>query len=502
MPGPFPRRVGGVLLHLSSLAGRDLIGTLGPEAYTFIDWLASSGIKVWQILPLTINGDLNSPYFSWSTFAGNVWLIDLIELVEVGLISREEADRVLHDHEIGTPVDFEELRRRKRPVLWSAANTLITTPTHPWRGDYDRYVATTDWLENTATFFAIRDDRQVPWWEWPDALRRGDRDAVASEQDRLADEIARWQAVLYIFDRQWSEVRRAAHQRGITILGDLPIYVADDSADVWAHQDQFRLDEAGQMVAQSGVPPDYFSETGQMWGNPLYRWDAMTADGYRWWIRRLRRALEIADLVRIDHFRALSAYWEIPADANDARDGRWVNGPGQHFLDALWAEFPHFPFIAEDLGTLDDEVYRLIDDNEMSGMRVVQFGFDGLPDNPHLPQAISARSIVYTGTHDNLPIAAWWEGLDDDDRRWVGEVYQHGACADVGRATWSMIEAVIASSGIAAIVPMQDLLVFGADARMNDPSRPTGNWQWRMPVGALSTELADSLRALVQRYGR
>ncbi len=497
--GPFPSRSFGVLLHPSSFAGRDHIGTLGAAAHDFVAWLDTTGAKLWQILPLTMNGQDDSPYFSSSTFAGNPWLVDLEMLVERGLLD----DSGLPAGDTDATIDFEDLRAHKQAPLWAAAQRFLATPTHAWRPGYDSFVDGTDWLFPACHFFALKDRHDgAPWWKWPEPIRRCDPKAMKRSQRELADEIARWQAVLYFFEVQWRSVKADANDRGIRILGDLPIYVADDSADVWLHQTLFTLDDAGAMTEQSGVPPDYFSETGQLWRNPLYRWDLMAADGYAWWLSRLRRALELSDIVRIDHFRALSAYWAVPGDADDALGGKWVTGPGQHFLDAVRAEFPDMPFVAEDLGTLDNEVYALRDDNALPGMRVIEFGFDGLPDNAHLPDAWVEACVVYTGTHDNEPIAAWWSALDAATRAAVGRVYQIPPDADVGRAVWSFIEAAIASRAAAAVVPMQDLLVLDERSRMNDPSTPFGNWGWRMPPEVLGSELADSLRRLVDGYGR
>ncbi len=495
----FPSRCFGVLLHPSSLPGRDAIGTVGTDALDFVDWLATTGATIWQILPLTMNGQDDSPYFSSSAFAGNPWLVDVDQLVDQGLLDNTGARGFVSD----ARVHFDAMRDHKRPLLWLAAERFLAAPDHPWRAGFEAFVAESDWLAPTCHFFALKDlHDQAPWWEWPESIRRRRTNALNRSLDELADEIGRWQAILYFFEVQWRSVRTAANACGIRILGDLPIYVADDSADVWLHQDQFTLDDAGAKTLQSGVPPDYFSAKGQMWRNPLYRWDVMAADGYAWWLSRLRRCLELSDVVRIDHFRALSAYWEVAGDATDALGGRWVEGPGQDFLDAVRVEFPDMPFVAEDLGTLDEAVYELRDGNGLPGMRVIQFGFDGLPDNPHLPDSIVEECIVYTGTHDNEPIAVWWNALDPSWRAEVARVYQIPPGADVGRAVWSFIEAAIGSRAVAAVIPMQDLLVLGEGSRMNDPSTPIGNWGWRMPPRSESPELAGSLRRLAARYGR
>jgi 4-alpha-glucanotransferase len=496
---PFPHRELGVLLHPSSLAGPEPIGTLGAEAHAFVDWLATTGSSLWQILPLTLNGQYDSPYFSFSAFAGNPWLVDLRHLQAHGLLP----GLALPTEPTDAAVPFAELPQRKRPHLLAAAEAFLADTEHPWREAFDTFAGTHPWLEDTCHFFALKEEHaDAPWWRWPDGLRHRDPSTVAASKEALHDRMQVWAALFFFVDLQWAEVREHARSLGLRILGDLPIYVNHDSADVWLDQDEFQLDADGGLLVQSGVPPDYFSETGQLWGNPLYRWDVMRDTSYRWWVARLTRCLELTDLVRIDHFRALAAYWEVPGDAADARAGRWVPGPGQHFLDVLRTEFPTMPFVAEDLGTLDDAVYALRDDNGLFGMRILQFGFDGTPDNDHRPDRFPTACIAYTGTHDNDTVAAWWACLDDDTRHAVAAYYQFEPSADAGRVAWSLIEAAIGSRADVAVVPIQDLLVLDGRARMNDPSVFVGNWSWRMPPDGLSAELAASLRALAERYGR
>ena len=496
---PFTRRQFGILLHPSSLFGHDDVGTLGAEAYQFVDWLASTGASIWQILPLTRNGQYDSPYFSYSTFAGNPWLVDLTLLCDAGLLPGP----LVHDEVTDARVPFAELPTTKRPQLLAAAAAFLADPEHAWWPGFLRFRQDHSWLADTAHFFALKEQYDdAPWWRWPEPLRSRDRGAVLASARHLGGRIARWEALLFFVDLQWSELKAYANGKGISVLGDLPIYVNHDSADVWLNQEQFQLDAEGGLTAQSGVPPDYFSETGQLWGNPLYRWAEMEQDGFRWWVDRLRRCLDLTDIVRIDHFRALAAYWEVPAGADDARGGRWVQGPGQVFIDSLRVEFPELPFVAEDLGTLDDDVYRLRDDNGLFGMRILQFGFDGTPDNPHRPHAFPTSCIAYTGTHDNETVAGWWNGLPDGTRSEVASYYQFEPDADVGRVVWSFIEATLGSRADVAIIPIQDLLVLDGRARMNDPSRFVGNWSWRMPPSAVSTELAETLRGLADRYGR
>ncbi len=495
----FDRRLLGVLLHPSSFPGRDLIGTLGTEAYAFVDWLVQAGAGAWQILPLTMNGQYDSPYFSSSAFGGNPWLVDLPDLQRRGLLPEVH----LLDEATDAAVPFDELPRRKLPQLMMAADNLLADDNHPARHALDAMRDAETWLADTAHFYALKDQHgDLPWFEWPLPIRRRDAEAIATSRSDLSAAIARWEAVLFFFDLQWLPLKHEANRRGLTVIGDLPIYVSHDSADVWLHQDEFQLDEDGGLLVQSGVPPDYFSETGQLWGNPLYRWDVMAKRGFDWWLQRLRRCLALSDVVRIDHFRALSAYWEVPGDAADARAGRWVPGPGQDFVDAIRSMFPSMPLIAEDLGTLDDDVLALRDANDLPGMRILQFGFDGTPDNPHQPHRFGERSLVYTGTHDNQTAAGWWQSLTDDERAAVAAYYQVPPDAVIGRAVWSLIEAAIGSRAQVSVIPMQDLLVLDDRARMNDPSVFVGNWSWRAPTNGTSAELASSLRSLADRYGR
>ena len=495
----FDHRTFGVLLHPSSLFGREPVGTLGAEAHQFVEWLGSTGAGVWQILPLTMNGQYDSPYFSYSAFAGNPWLVDLADLQAHGLLD----DPGLAAQPGDAAVPFDTLASTKLPLLQRAARALLDDPGHEWRAGLAEFTQAQPWLDDTCHFFALKErfDHR-PWFEWPAGIARRDPGALDASRAELSDRIEEWSAILYFVDRQWAGVMAAAHAAGLTVLGDLPIYVSHDSADVWLNQVEFSLDDAGHLTAQSGVPPDYFSETGQLWGNPLYRWDSMADNGYRWWLDRLRRCLELSDVVRIDHFRALSAYWEVPADAPDARSGRWVTGPGQHFVDAVRAAFPSMPFVAEDLGTLDDDVLALRDENGLPGMRILQFGFDGTTDNPHQPHRFPTSCLAYTGTHDNDTVAGLWATLDDGARSEIAAYYQVDPHADVGSIVWAFIEAALGSRADVAVLPVQDLLVLDSRARMNDPSVFVGNWGWRMPADGLSVALAASLRRLAERYGR
>ena len=491
---PFPTRTFGVLLHPSSLPGPEPIGTLGAEAEAWVDWLATTGAGVWQILPITINGKDESPYFSTSAFATNHWLIDLRELERAGLLDRFEPP----PGPVGGPIDFVAMRSWKLPMLLSAAQRFLDDAGHTWRHEHDRFVASAGWLADASHFLALQEAHPgVPWWEWDEPLRRRDPEVVAASAAALAVEIEQWQVLQFFAERQWQQLRRRANEAGVLVLGDIPIYVAPDSADVWVNQDQFELDSDGRMTAQSGVPPDYFSETGQLWGNPLYRWDVMEADGFSWWIDRLRRTLEQTDLVRIDHFRALSAYWSVPADHDTAVEGAWVRGPGQPFVDAVKSAFPDLPIVAEDLGDLDDDVLALRDRNDLIGMRVLQFGFDGDLPNDHHPSQIAERSVVYTGTHDNDTLAGWWQSLGRRQRATVRTATgMPPRLRTAGAVRW-LVDVALRSPAVAAVVPVQDLLVLGSEARMNTPGTTVDNWMWRMPPGRTTTKLARGVRALV-----
>lgn len=486
-----------MLLHPTSLFNREDVGTLGRQAYAFVDWLAQAGVTLWQILPLTPNGLHNSPYFSASAFAGSPWLVDLELLSEAGLLEAPP----LHAGPCDARVPFARLPQTKLPQLLVAAETFLGWRRHPWWPAFEAFRGREAWLEYTAHFFALQEALDgTPWWTWDRELRRRRSEAVAASRTALLHRIEVWEAVLFFFERQWRDLKAYANARGIRILGDLPIYVRHDSADVWCYPDQFRLDPGGRMTVQSGVPPDYFSESGQLWGNPIYDWRQMAQDGFSWWVARLRRCVELNDIVRIDHFRALSAYWEVPGDAEDARSGRWVPGPGQKFFDVLAAAFPDMPFVAEDLGTLDDAVHDLRDRNGLFGMRILQFGFDGLPDNVHRPDVFPEESIAYTGTHDNNTLAGWWQTLDAETRAEVARYYQFSPDDPIGKVVWSLIEAAVACRSRVAVIPFQDLLVLDARARMNDPARFVGNWEWRLPPDGLSDDLARSLRGLRERY--
>ncbi len=496
-------RSAGILLHPTSLPGPHGIGDLGAGARQFVDWLESAGLTLWQVLPLVPPGAANSPYASPSAFSGNPWLIDLQALVQEGLLQAKELpSRAVP----GACADFSTVHLVKKALLERAADRLVQAPGHALHAGLRTFARTQSWAQDAGLFNALRERGEgKPWWDWPVDIRHRDPKALVWWRHELAESVDRYVALQFLFERQWQALRNHARERGIRLIGDAPIYVDADSADTWCHPHLFQLDAHGQAIAVAGVPPDYFSETGQLWGNPLYDWQAMAKDGYRWWIARMQRALTQTDLVRIDHFRGFSAYWAIPAGAEDARQGRWLPGPGLPLFKALKhglaascdAKTGALPLIAEDLGVVDDALVALREGAGLPGMRVLQFAFGGDNLNLFLPHNHEHRSVVYTGTHDNDTTVGWWQStpeVQDHVRRYFG--------VDGHDIAWDLIRAAMASVCEMAIVPMQDVLSLGNEARMNKPGVAQGNWGWRVAADAFQPELAARLRELCVLYGR
>jgi 4-alpha-glucanotransferase len=443
----FDRRRAGVLLHLSSLDA-----ALGRGGRAFVDWLASAGFSVWQFLPLGPTGTDGSPYWVRSDSAGNGPLIDRDELPDFG------------------------------------------------SGEYSAFLESARaWLDDYVLFEALSASLGgEPWWTWPAEYR--DREPAALDRARreLAPDIERMKREQFAFAVQWRRLRDYAHSRGVRLFGDLPFYVAPDSAETWAHPEQFQLDGRGRATAVAGVPPDYFSELGQLWGNPLYDWRVMRRDGFTFWRARVMRQLERVDLLRIDHFRALSAHWSVPAGAPDARGGTWKRTPGRMFLKVLLEECGDLPIVAEDLGVITPDVEALRKGFGLPGMRVLQFGFGGNPEDVHLPHMYDRNSIVYTGTHDNDTTMGWYLSLDSETQRRV----DHFLRVTPGAMPEALIRTALASVGLLAVVPMQDVLALGSEARLNTPGTATGNWTWRLPSSALSVDLARQFALLNRVYAR
>ncbi len=479
------KRAAGVLLHPTSLPGPHGVGSLGDEAERFLDWLERAGVGIWQILPLVPPGAGDSPYSSGSAFAGSPWLLDLPRLAADGWL--DDAD-LAGGPRAGDRVDFTAMKAFKGPLLRKAAERLVEEDP----GRLDAFRAANPWVEDAALFYAARRQQKgLPWWEWPAALR--DRE-VLDGLPGVEAEIA----LQCLFDEQWGRIHEAARERGVEVLGDLPIYVDWDSADVWAHRELFDLDETWRPTEVSGVPPDAFSDTGQLWGNPLYRWDVLASRGYDWWVERLRRVLSVSDRVRIDHFRAFAAYWAVPAGADDARGGRWVEGPGVAVFDAFRAALGELPILAEDLGIIDQPVRDLLEATGLPGMRVLQFAFGGEAEDLHLPHNHPPNAVAYTGTHDNDTTLGWWLSatphVRDHVRRYFG--------IDGHDLVWDLVRACLASVAHTAVVPMQDVLALGAEGRMNRPATAGGNWGWRLLAHQLRDDHATRLRGLIELYGR
>jgi 4-alpha-glucanotransferase len=490
-------RCGGILLHVTSLPGRG-IGDLGEAAYRWIDWLADAGQSVWQILPLVPVNLGGSPYNGLSALGGNALLVSPDRLAADGLLAAED---IGGDDLPSERVDFPRVSAWKEPLLRQACGAFRRGAAPHLRAEFGAFRSrNADWVEDYALFRAVREAyRGAGWVTWEAPIRLRLPAAVAEWRERLAEEVEDHVFRQFLFERQWQQLRRYAQRRGISIVGDIPIFVAHDSADVWAHRDLFSLDEDGLPAVVSGVPPDYFSVTGQRWGNPLYRWDVMARRGYEWWTQRFRRTLEQVDIVRVDHFRGFEACWEIPAQADTALHGQWVAGPRTELFEAVAEQLGSLPIIAEDLGLITPEVERMREQLGFPGMRVLQFAFDGDPRNPHLPANYATDCVAYTGTHDNATLVEWWLGADP---------LVHAQVRRLGpirpdREHWDLIELTLASAARMAVVPLQDVLGLGAEARMNTPGVGPGNWGWRVDGHALEdTGPRQLLRELVGATGR
>lgn len=492
------QRSAGILLHPTSLPGAEGIGEIGPQAYRWIDFLSQSGCRLWQVLPLGPTGYGDSPYQSFSAFAGNPYLISLESLVQEKMLRPEDlTERPTFPDRY---VDFGPVIRWKTQALDQAYNRFKRLRSARILQEYEAFQqAQAFWLEDFALFMALKDAHNgAPWHTWEAPLRQREPQALQEARQKYALSIQRHIFRQFLFFRQWAALRAYASRQGILIIGDIPIFVAHDSADVWANPELFYLDAQGKPTVVAGVPPDYFSPTGQLWGNPLYRWEAHQASGYRWWFQRIRSVLELVDIVRIDHFRGFAAYWEIPGDAETAINGRWVAGPGKDFFHALRAALGELPIIAEDLGVITPDVVELRDSFGLPGMRILQFGFGEGPKDPFLPHHYIQNSVVYTGTHDNDTARGWYERVSEKDR----DFCRRYLARDGHDISWDMIRAAWGSVAVFALAPMQDFLGLGNEARMNYPGNPSGNWQWRMPPDCLTPQLLARIKETNYLYDR
>jgi 4-alpha-glucanotransferase len=504
----FPR-ASGILLHPTSLPGPFGIGDLGPEAYRFVKFLSASAQSLWQILPLGPTGYGDSPYACYSAFAGNTLLISPERLVDDGLLSESE----LADYLIDSPdrIDFGKVHERKDALTELAYQNFKRTPSPELRESFIAFNRReARWLDDYALFRALKDANDgVAWTDWEPVLVKRTTEALAAARTELADQVEAHKFYQFLFFRQWYALKGHCNGLGISIVGDLPIFVAPDSADVWTNPDQFQLRESGVPLVVAGVPPDYFSSTGQLWGNPLYNWKRMLADGFDWWIERIRATFSQVDIARVDHFRGFAASWEIPGGDETAERGRWAPVPGRELFHAIRQKLGQLPVIAEDLGVITPDVVALREEFGFPGMRILQFGFGGDPKNSDLPHNYLRNVAAYTGTHDNDTTVGWFESVaGEGSTRTDAQIKRERAfCLKYLNSTgeeihWDFIRAVLASVANTAIVPMQDLLGLGGDARMNLPNTTSGNWNWRYKRELLTDTIALRLKNLTELYGR
>lgn len=491
-------RASGIILHPTSLPGPYGIGDIGPQAFHWLDFLAETGCTLWQVLPLGPTGYGDSPYQSFSAFAGNPFLISPETLL---------SEELLHPNDLAerprfpsSKVDFGALIPWKLEVLdRSFIRFEHLEPGELRQAYYNFQQAQASWLVDFALFMALKEAHGGhPWTTWEPPLRDRDQGALAEAREKYDVSIRRQVYRQFLFFRQWEALRAHAKALGIQVIGDIPIFVAHDSADVWAHPDLFLLDEKGFPTVQAGVPPDYFSPTGQLWGNPLYRWDLHAETGYAWWLDRIRSVLSLVDIIRIDHFRGFAGYWEVPGKAKSAEKGRWLPGPGTALFEKVQEALGRLPIIAEDLGVITPDVVALRDQFHLPGMKVLQFAFGGGPNDPFLPHNYTQDYVVYTGTHDNDTARGWYARAGEGEKDFVRRYFAR----DGHDISWDLIRAAWSSVGVFALAPMQDFLSLGNEARMNYPGNPSGNWGWRMAEDALNTWLSSRIRETNYLYSR
>jgi 4-alpha-glucanotransferase len=486
-------RTAGILLHPTSLPSRGGIGDFGPAAYEFVDFLAAARQGLWQVLPLGPVGYGNSPYSSTSAFAGNPYLVSLERLADRGWIDHAELSQL--PDRVG-PVDYDEVRFHKLPVLQQAAKTFLAHAPEAHRERFNQFCAENEWwLEGFVLFDVLRKEHKKDNWnQWPRELAQREPSAIERVRQEFADELAIDRVIQFAFWEQWHALRAYCAKHRVRITGDIAIFVNYDSADVWSHPELFRLNENLDCEVVSGVPPDSFSATGQRWGNPLYRWEVMRERGYEWWVKRMRWAIQTCDYIRLDHFRGFEQFWEIPAQEPTAIHGRWVDGPKDHIFQRLKDALGGLPFFAEDLGYITPEVHALRERLQIPGMAVLQFGFNNPGAHIYLPHRLTPNSVIYTGTHDNDTTLGWWNSIDQNERN-----NAHAYLGNSGDGiSWAFIRAAQASVATLSVVPLQDVLGLGSEARMNTPSLPDGNWRWRYTPGVLTRELAEHLALLAE----
>ncbi|WGV23832.1 4-alpha-glucanotransferase [Halotia branconii] len=496
---PF-NRSSGILLHPTSFPSRFGIGDLGLEAYKFIDFLEKSYQQYWQVLPLGPTGYGNSPYMCYSAMAGNPLLISPEQFIDQGLLT--EADFANLPGFPGDKVDFEQVATIKIDLLKKACNNFRTQASPIQQKEFAGFCESKAyWLDNYALFMALKDyHNNASWYTWEPELAKREPEALDQIQRQLTEEIFYYKFTQYEFFRQWSNVKSYANMRGIEIIGDIPIYVSHDSADVWANPEIFCLDEETGAAAQmAGVPPDYFSATGQLWGNPVYHWEQLQKQDFKWWVQRFEAMLDYVDIIRIDHFRGFEAFWAVKQGEETAMNGEWIEAPGEELFDTIRQKLGKLPVLAEDLGVITPEVEALRDKYEFPGMKVLQFAFGSDPSNPFLPFNYSRNAVVYTGTHDNDTTVGWFNTASDWEKQ---NLLLYLGCVSPEGIHWDLIRLALSSIANQAIIPLQDILGLGNEARMNFPSVAEGNWEWRYQSEALTEELGDRLKMLTKLCGR
>ncbi len=493
-------RSSGILLHPTSFPSPFGIGDLGAQAYRFIDFLKESYQQYWQVLPLGPTGFGNSPYMCYSAMAGNPLLISLEKLRDDGLLSDE--DLANYPQLPPERVDYQQVAENKIPLLQKACANFKNNATPERQQAFAEFCQSKAyWLDDYALFMALKNDQHsASWHTWEEGLAKRQPEALEAAQRRLVGEIFYHRFLQYEFFRQWSELKHYANENGIHIIGDIPIYVAHDSADVWGHPDIFCLDkETGEAASMAGVPPDYFSATGQLWGNPVYDWEELQKREFKWWIQRFEAMLDYVDIIRIDHFRGFESFWAVPQGEETAINGEWIKAPGEELFETIRQKLGTLPVLAEDLGIITPEVEALRDQFEFPGMKVLHFAFGSDPANPFLPFNLPRNCVIYTGTHDNDTTVGWFNNISDYERH---NLSLYMGCFSADGIHWDLIRLALSSVGNMAIIPLQDILGLGTEARMNFPSKAEGNWEWRYNPEALTPELRDKLNNLTRLYGR
>lgn len=489
-------RESGILMPVSSIPSKYGIGCFSKEAFEFIDFLVAAGQKMWQVLPLGPTSYGDSPYQSFSTFAGNPYFIDLEALIGCGLLSYEECD-ACDFGEDEKSVDYEALYKSRYKVLKKAFRRFTSNR------EYETFVEENkDWLDDYSMYMAIKDVHEGKSWDqWPKALRQRDPAELCKVQIELKDDIEFYRFLQYMFHKQWKNLHEYANKKGISIIGDIPIYIAYDSADAWANPALFELDEDLKPIIVAGCPPDAFSKTGQLWGNPIYAWDYHKKTGYAWWLKRMRQCMQMYDVIRVDHFRGFDEYYTIPYEDETAEHGAWKKGPGMDLFAVIQKEMPNTRVIAEDLGFITDTVIKLVHDTGYPGMKVLQFAFDSREESDYLPHNYDKNCVVYTGTHDNDTIRGWYDTMDPEDRK-LSVRYMNNATTPRSEIHWDFIRMAMASVANLCIIPVQDYLGLGTEARINIPSTLGGNWTYRLEKGQLTEELAGKIKKMTKLYGR